>query len=896
MKMRQQSLKTILARQTKEIRRKGREPNQEEKTKMYKEADTVLKEQLSRVHELLEVPTMGAETATDVDVKLANNHGDKDELKPLRLEPTPAQRYQGQIPVYSACSGFGDAMGKAVRDCGLGTLALAADVNPAARQETVRCHPDVKMYKDCRAVSAEEMEYQKIQVAHLALPCDSFTPAGPQRGRRDEDANLLEEQAEKLRGLYGGLGVPVVTFENVVEAQEMLFPQQEFVEGLQKLFPQYWVRVYIIKAAEIESPVTGQVSYSTNQRVWAILSNRHLHDEPLEFFQEIFQTEPRVAADVMDTDKNRRTAYLMMPKIDFDNCIAQERRARGAQRIFTICDRGPTNYIGTGHFPPNVSDLRRGQVPNPTSANRGGWVHDVVAGQECFRMLDVVEVWKMGAHRDVSNRLKNQMNPNSWLGVAMAHPQNVADGVAISVLVGYTMRQTGGSAEERFLRRTKLGDVSKEPVWWVCGAEASSLDMPGGKSLSAPQEGITMVAKLMLKLRGTDKVACWFRKALPEASQLDQTAREETLGETMIREAREELIMPPSVMNALTEAIKKVPRAHSEGRVCTPSGSTHQVHCWVLEVSEEEAEQIAQTEEGAREGEDLKFRAIKELMKNALRTGRPTYAHLMGKAWYRAKAMPPRVYTGKTDKTGLSLGGLALPTTNRARPGDLECHPGARERTAQPRRPDLRAGEGSPPLRQDTGPLVEMEESTLWEDNIDFEIGGLVDSLVEQVAEEECIETFEACADGSFRKVELGEGLDSAVGGMDSIEEVAQEQEEVLLAQRKKPASRHSCTQVLLARGSDGKLSCPTHRRARDPQGCPWLYKQSANGESSDPSEWIPDKHELASNTFKCTRDGKDREVSARAVFTKQPDAIKDRRADELSVEEKCQRQARETR
>ena len=144
----------------------------------------------------------------------------------------------------------------------------------------------------------------------------------------------------------------------------------------------------------------------------------------------------------------------------------------------------------------------------------------------------------MGAHRDVSNRLKNQMNPNSWIGVAMAHPQNVADGVAISVLVGYTMRQTGGSAEERFLKRTKLGDVSKEPVWWVCGPEASSLDMPGGKSLSAPQEGITMVAKLMLKLKGTDKVACWFRKAQPEASQLDQTAREETLGETMIREAR----------------------------------------------------------------------------------------------------------------------------------------------------------------------------------------------------------------------------------------------------------------------------------------------------------------------------------------------------------------------
>ena len=147
-------------------------------------------------------------------------------------------------------------------------------------------------------------------------------------------------------------------------------------------------------------------------------------------------------------------------------------------------------------------------------------------------------------------------------------------------------------------------------------------------------------------------------------------------------------------------------------------------------MSEEEAEQIAQTEEGAREGEDLKFRALKELMKNALRTGRSTYAHLMGKAWYRAKAMPPRVYSSETDQRGLSLGGLALPTTSRARPGGLECHPEARKQTDRPRKPDLRAGEGSPHLKQDVGPLVEMEEITFWEDSIDFEISGMVDSWV----------------------------------------------------------------------------------------------------------------------------------------------------------------------
>ena len=42
--------------------------------------------------------------------------------------------------------------------------------------------------------------------------------------------------------------------------------------------------------------------------------------------------------------------------------------------------------------------------------------------------------------------------------------------------------------------------------------------------------------------------------------------------------------------------------------------------------------------------------------------------------------------------------------------------------------PHLRAGEGSSHLRQDEGPLVEMKEITFWEDSIDFEISGMVDS------------------------------------------------------------------------------------------------------------------------------------------------------------------------
>ena len=125
---------------------------------------------------------------------------------------------------------------------GVERLVLASDVDPAARQETKRCHTEVILRDDCRRVTQEDIEGSLTQVAHLAMPCDSFTSAGPQRGRKDEDTNLLEDEAKKLSSAYGGLGVPVITFENVMEMETVLFPHEKFEAGLQRVFPQYWVR------------------------------------------------------------------------------------------------------------------------------------------------------------------------------------------------------------------------------------------------------------------------------------------------------------------------------------------------------------------------------------------------------------------------------------------------------------------------------------------------------------------------------------------------------------------------------------------------------------------------------------------------------------------------------
>ena len=100
------------------MRKEGREPTGKDIDAMHGEAHKILTKQLGKYKELLEDETMRPTTPADVNIKLANNHGNKDELKPPCPRKMPLKRIQQHIPMYSACSGFGDALGKAARDMG----------------------------------------------------------------------------------------------------------------------------------------------------------------------------------------------------------------------------------------------------------------------------------------------------------------------------------------------------------------------------------------------------------------------------------------------------------------------------------------------------------------------------------------------------------------------------------------------------------------------------------------------------------------------------------------------------------------------------------------------------------------------------------------------------------
>lgn len=141
----------------------------------------------------------------------------------------------------------------------------------------------------------------------------------------------------------------------------------------------------------------------------------------------------------------------------------------------------------------------------------------------------------------------------------------------------------------------------------------------------------------------------------------------------MIREAKEKLTMPESVVSALVQWVRETPMAHGDGRICTPGGKLHHIYLWMLEVDEEEAAQIGQTDDGAREGLDLRFGPIKEIMLNMLRTERAA----VGKEWHRASRMLPKKPTTKAGLKSLAIGCLAYGGPRKARPGELECHPEA---------------------------------------------------------------------------------------------------------------------------------------------------------------------------------------------------------------------------
>ena len=84
-----------------EIRKEGREPTGKNADAMHQEAHKILTKQLGQYKELLEDRTMGPTTPADVNIKMTNNHGNKDEPKPPCIREMPLKNPEAHPDVLS---------------------------------------------------------------------------------------------------------------------------------------------------------------------------------------------------------------------------------------------------------------------------------------------------------------------------------------------------------------------------------------------------------------------------------------------------------------------------------------------------------------------------------------------------------------------------------------------------------------------------------------------------------------------------------------------------------------------------------------------------------------------------------------------------------------------------
>ena len=110
------------------------------------------------------------------------------EIADLEIKPI-----QERVPGAEVCAGLVSTWSLAGMDSGLVEPRLAADSDPAAREEYSRRFPRATVRTDCRGVSAKDYTDLDIQLVQASVPCGSWTHGGSQRGVLDEEGNLMVE-------------------------------------------------------------------------------------------------------------------------------------------------------------------------------------------------------------------------------------------------------------------------------------------------------------------------------------------------------------------------------------------------------------------------------------------------------------------------------------------------------------------------------------------------------------------------------------------------------------------------------------------------------------------------------------------------------------------------------
>ena len=86
-------------------------------------------------------------------------------------------------------------------------------MDPTARAEFSRKHPEATVRTDCRDITAEDYVSRLIQLVEASVPCTPWTRGGSRRGLADVEGTLMAKMSPKWRDAYRGRGMPMVAVE-----------------------------------------------------------------------------------------------------------------------------------------------------------------------------------------------------------------------------------------------------------------------------------------------------------------------------------------------------------------------------------------------------------------------------------------------------------------------------------------------------------------------------------------------------------------------------------------------------------------------------------------------------------------------------------------------------------
>ena len=363
----------------------------------------------------------------------------------------PGLSADNKLRVGIACMGLVDTVGRACADTGLMQVVMGAEVDSVGRAWARKTHKKIRMFDNCRDMTASEVTKAGIEIIQASFPCDGWTYAGRRLMRKLASGRLFEPCVAEWMQAYDGRGVPMMLFENVMGYTDLFSNDNKTLEqGIKEFMPKYHVVVNIINAWEVVSPLTGENARVTNRRIWVTAVREDLFGQGLVLAPDKSKRPVMTVQDLLDTDAHRRTSYQLMPAEDVAALVPRESQGSEVHPVHYLSQiANAPKGAGYGGFPTWVCATDQ-LFPTVVSGKLGPWFWDQVAGKWMLRQLSHDEAACLMCIRSIDPAMLESTSSDGKRGIAMAVCGNSADMVMVEAAKAMMVEQENGCPRERF--------------------------------------------------------------------------------------------------------------------------------------------------------------------------------------------------------------------------------------------------------------------------------------------------------------------------------------------------------------------------------------------------------------------------------------------------------------